>query len=88
MASNVDSRKLPVWREIINYILLPSITFLLFVTWSLSRIEPQKRIQKPEKNHIDFNAKSSDFKKTQNPKECENSKITKGPEIIASIQVG
>jgi len=83
MTSDVDLRKLPFWREIINIVLLPFITFLLLITWTQSQIESQNESAETIQKSIMTNPEYHNLEKTKIPEEDEEARIGYRPEIIA-----
>ncbi len=83
MPSNTVSRKTPLWREAINFILLPAITFLLLITWTLGQIGSQERITEINQKAVITRRTLLKHEETKTQEDNEDPRIAYKPEIIA-----
>lgn len=82
MPLEIVSQKTPLWREAINFVLLPAITFLLLITWTLSQIGSQERIPEMKQKILMTHRTPPEYEKTKTPEDDEDPKIAYKPEII------
>jgi hypothetical protein len=83
MPSEVNTRKLPLWREIINFVLLPFITFLSLITFILSQIGSQNEIAEIRQKSIMTYPENHNPEKTKIPEEDEDTRMGYRPKITA-----